>query len=83
MAEEKIYTIPLAEVKKVPRYKRAGRAMKVVRDFLSKHSKEKEIKIDATVTEKIWACGARNPPVKIRAKLTKRDDGTSLATLAE
>ncbi|MFN4132971.1 MAG: 50S ribosomal protein L31e [Candidatus Hadarchaeales archaeon] len=83
MAEEKIYIIPLSDVKKVPEYKRAGRAVRLIRDFLSRHVKEPEIKIDKTITERIWARGAKRPPAKIRVKVAKKDDGTTWASLAE
>ncbi|MEM3402612.1 MAG: 50S ribosomal protein L31e [Candidatus Hadarchaeales archaeon] len=83
MAEEKIYIIPLSEVKKAPEYKRAKKAVNLVRDFLVRHTKEPEIKLDRTVTEKIWERGSKKPPTKIKVKVTKKDDETVGASLAE
>ncbi len=54
MAElERIYTIPLRNVKKAPRWKRAKRAVMEVRVYLEKHMKTEadNIKIDKTINE--------------------------------
>ncbi|MEM2192207.1 MAG: 50S ribosomal protein L31e [Candidatus Hadarchaeales archaeon] len=83
MAEEKIYIIPLSKVKKAPKYKRAKKAIGLVREFLARHTKEPEIKLDRSVTEKIWERGSKKPPTKIKVKVTKKDDGTVWVYLAE
>jgi large subunit ribosomal protein L31e len=44
--------------------------------------KPTEIFIDPTVNEYIWARGIRNPPRKIRIKLSKDTDGLVTVTLA-
>ena len=44
---ERTYVIPLRNVKKVKRTIRAPRAIREVQNFLIKHMKAKEIKIDA------------------------------------
>jgi large subunit ribosomal protein L31e len=45
--------------------------------------KPAEIFIDPTVNEHIWARGIRNPPRKIRIKLSKDNEGLVTVTLAE
>jgi large subunit ribosomal protein L31e len=45
--------------------------------------KPTEIIIDPSVNERIWARGIRNPPRKIRVKLSKDDEGIVMVTLAE
>ncbi len=72
--EEKIYTVPLIKTKNFPTTKRAKIAMKEIRMFLKKHTKNDSIKIDKSVNEAIWERGIKNPPSKIRLKVVKVDD---------
>jgi large subunit ribosomal protein L31e len=79
---ERVYTIPLRDVKKVPRTKRSPRATRYVRDFIQRHMKSEDVKIDASVNEKIWERGIQKIPPKIKVKATKEEDGSVLVTLA-
>jgi large subunit ribosomal protein L31e len=45
--------------------------------------KPSELIIDPSVNEAIWARGIKNPPRKIRVKMTKDSDGVVTVTLAE
>ncbi len=83
MPEERIYVIPLRDAKQAPHPKRAKRAAKIVREFLKKHMKSDEIKIDIKLNSKIWERGAKHPPSKVRVKAVKQDDGSVEASLAE
>ena len=80
---ERTYTIPLREVKNVQRTIRAAKAVRVVQEFLKKHMKSDEIKVDASVNEKIWERGIKKIPSKIKVKAVKDDDGVVEATLTE
>jgi len=80
---ERTYTIPLRDAKNVQRTIRAAKAIRVVQEFLKKHMKSEEIKIDASVNEKIWERGIQKIPSKIKIKAVKDDDGVVEATLAE
>ena len=62
--ETRIYTIPLRDVKRVPRTKRAPKAIKVIRDYMVRHMKvdPDDLMIDPRVNEKIWERGIQNPP---------------------
>ncbi len=82
MPEERIYVIPLRKAKRVAHQRRAKRAAKLVREFLKKHMKSDEIKPDQGVNRKIWECGAKHPPSKIRVRVVKQDDGSVEATIA-
>ncbi|MDP3065332.1 MAG: 50S ribosomal protein L31e [Methanobacteriaceae archaeon] len=79
---ERIYTIPLRDVKKVPRTQRSPRATRYLRDFIKRHMKSEDVKIDASVNEKIWERGIQKIPPKIKVKATKEEDGSVLVTLA-
>ncbi len=83
MPEEKIFVIPLGDVKKVPHYRRARRAAKEVREYLVKHMKSADVKIDPKINEKLYERGVKKPPTKIRVKAVKDDDGLVNATLVE
>ena len=81
--EEHIYIIPLRDSRRAPRWKRSNAAIKDVRKFLAKHMKSGEVKLDRSINEKVWARGAEKPPVKIRVRAMKMEDGQVQAELAE
>ena len=73
MAEKEIiFTIPLRkELLKVPRYKRAKKAVNAVREFLKKHMKSENVKIGKYLNKKILERGRKNPLHKIQVKVVK------------
>ena len=97
ITEERTYTIPLGKALIKPPKKRAPRAMRMVRAFITKHMKldaktatddeeEKEtptLTITKEVNEKIWGKGIEKPPRKIRIRATKDKDGNVTVHLAE
>ncbi len=83
MVEERIYVIPLREAKEKPRYKRASKAIDLIREFLRRHLKAERIKIDEGLNRKIWSRGAKKPPSKVRVRAVKKDDGSVEVFLAE
>jgi large subunit ribosomal protein L31e len=82
-AEDRIYTVPLGRAWVVPRYRRAEKAVTVLRKFVERHMKPEEVIIDPTVNEAIWARGITNPPRKIRVRLSKDEEGLVTVSLAE
>ena len=77
MATERTYIIPLRkEWLKVPKHKRAKKAVTGIKDFLKKHMKSENIKIGRNLNLKIWEKGIKNPPHKIKITAVKEDDGT-------
>lgn len=78
---ERIYNIPLRkEFEKVPRYKKAARAIRAIKKFLAKHMKveerdEKKVKIGKWLNHEIWKRGIRKPPHHIKVKAVKDDSG--------
>jgi len=71
------YVIPLRKRwKNVPRYKRAKKAVKSVKEFLVRHMKVRDgdlnkIKIDKYLNEAIWARGIRKPLSKVKVRVVK------------
>jgi large subunit ribosomal protein L31e len=80
---ERVYVIPLRDAKRVPRTKRSPKATRVVREFIQKHMKSDDVKMDSSVNEKIWERGIQKIPPKIKVKATKDEDGSVLVTLAQ
>ena len=80
---ERVYVIPLRDVKRVPRTIRSPKAIRLVREFLMRHMKSDDIKIDSSVNEKIWERGIQKVPPKIKVKATKEEDGSVSVTLVE
>jgi large subunit ribosomal protein L31e len=77
---EREYVIPLRTYwKRVPRYKRANRAIKGIKEFLVQHMKMRDrdlnkVKLDKFLNEQIWVRGIKKPPVKIKVKAIKQDN---------
>jgi len=80
---ERVYVIPLKEVKNVPRTIRSPRAVRYVKEFIKRHMKTDDVKIDASLNEKIWERGIQKIPSKIKVKACKDEDGTVAVTLVE
>jgi large subunit ribosomal protein L31e len=74
---EREYVIPLREKLRVaPRYKKASKAIRTVKEFLLRHmklydGKLEDVKVDKYLNEAIWARGIKHPPHKIKVKAIK------------
>lgn len=72
----KLVTIPLSKVKrKVPRGKRAPRAVKFLKEFVARNIK---VNVDSVIIEKgvnelIWSKGIQKPPPRIKVALSKEE----------
>jgi large subunit ribosomal protein L31e len=66
--EERIVTVPLRDVTKVPKHEQAGQAMTIIREHLAKHFAvdEDEVRLDPSINEAVWSRGQKNPPRKVR-----------------
>ncbi len=87
---EREYVIPLRKkLEAVPRYKKANKAVKTIKEFLVRHMKIRDgdlgkVKIDKYLNEFVWSRGIRKPPVKVRVKAVKESGSdTVVAELAE
>jgi len=74
MVEEKVFNIPLRETHDKQRRRRASNAIKIIRDFLIKNTKTKNIKIGKSINDTIWKDGIQNPPRKVRVHVIKEED---------
>ena len=82
---ERTIVVPLRKTKQAPRTRRTNRAVKELRENVARHMKAEvdQIWIDASVNERLWASGIRNPPSKIVVKAVKFDDGLVEVSLIE
>jgi len=83
IVEERIYTIPLSKAWVSPRKKRAPRAVRILKGFITRHMKPESITISGEVNERIWRRGIQKPPRKIRVRAAKDQDGKVSVYLAE
>ena len=81
MSEQKMeeltrtYTVPLGVVFEAPPYRRAKKAMMVIREFATRHMKAKQVSIDVKVNELVWERGIRHPPRRITLEMERDEDG--------
>ena len=79
---ERTYNIPLRrEYLKVPKYRRAKKAIGAVRVFLTKHMKSETILIGPKLNMAIWTNGIKNPPHHVKVNVIKDDSGEVRAEL--
>lgn len=85
---EREYVIPLRkEFLKAPKYRRAKKAVKTVKEFLAKHMKVEnrdlnKVKVNIHLNNEIWFRGIKKPANKIKVKAIKKG-GIVYAELAE
>jgi large subunit ribosomal protein L31e len=83
------YTIHLAKRIKGQQFKRrAPRAVKEIRKFAVKAMGTKDVRIDAGLNKFVWATGIKNPPTRVRVRLSRKrnedeDAEEKLYTLAQ
>ena len=97
IVEERFYTIPLSKAWIYPKKKRAPRAMRILKSFVTKHMKlegrkpsegeeEEELGrliVSNEVNLKMWDRGIGKPPRKIRVRAAKDKEGNVTVYLAE
>ena len=67
------YTIHLAKRTHKTTFKsKTPKAVKVVKDFASKAMKTKDVRLDTKVNKFLWSQGVRNPPKRIRVRLSRK-----------
>jgi large subunit ribosomal protein L31e len=80
---ERVFVIPLGDIKNTPKSKRVQKAVKYIRSHVSKHMKSEDVKFSDALNEQIWERGIRNIPSKIEVKASTSEDGGVLVTLVE
>lgn len=75
---ERTYTIPLKATRSLPVTRRSSAAVRLIRDYVARHTKEDEIAIDESVNERLWAHGMAKPPRSIIVKVDDDPEGEGL-----
>ena len=81
MSEQKMeeltrtYVVPLGVVFEAPPYRRAKKAITIIREFATRHMKAKQVSIDVGVNELIWARGIKHPPRRVKLEMERDEDG--------
>ncbi|MEM2875689.1 MAG: 50S ribosomal protein L31e [Candidatus Bathyarchaeia archaeon] len=83
IVEDRTYVIPLGGAWASPRKRRSPRAVRILKEFISRHMKTDSIIIDENVNKKIWERGIEKPPRSIRVRATKNREGVVTLRLAE
>ncbi len=79
---DKLYTIPLRDAYEGPRSNRAKKAVRIVKEFLARHTKSDNIRLDPSISEELWARGIEKPPRRVKVKVMEEGDKLT-ATLTE
>ena len=85
---EREYVVPLKRgVLNVPRYRRAKKAVRVLKEFMVRHMRVRDrdlgkVKVDINLNNEIWFRGIKKPMNKVKVK-AKKVDGIVYVELAE
>jgi large subunit ribosomal protein L31e len=67
------YTIHLSKrIHKLQFKRRAPRAVKEIRKFAEKVMGTKDVRIDTNLNKHIWSTGIKNPPTRVRVRLSRK-----------
>ncbi len=69
------YTVPLGVVFEAPPYRRAKVAIRVIREFTTRHMKATEVTIAEEVNLLVWERGIKHPPRRIKLEMERDEDG--------
>jgi len=74
--EERVVTVPLRDVTKVPKHERAGEAMKLVREHLARSFgvETSEVRLDPSINEAVWERGQKKPPRKLQIRAARFEE---------
>jgi ribosomal protein L31E len=85
MVIERVYNIPLRKgFRQTARYKKAKKAGVILKEFLSRHMKQPDLKkvlIGTNLNKEIWKHGIKNPPCQVKVTVIKEDNGDVKAEL--
>lgn len=71
LEEVGIFVIPLRKAFRKTRRKRAKYAISLIKDFLERRLKSKNIKIGRHLNNKVWERGIEKPPRRLKVKVSK------------
>ena len=69
------YTVPLGIAFEAAPYRRSKVAIRMIKEFATRHMKATEVTISEEVNEQIWSRGIKNPPRRIKLDMERDEDG--------
>ena len=72
--DERVYTIPLGKAYEIPTVKRANKAVKLVREYITRHAKVSDVNISGMLNRYLWRGSRKHPPRKVKIKVIKEGD---------
>ena len=78
----RVYMVPLRRAFEAAKYRRTKVAIRVIREFTTRHMKATEVKIEVGVNERLWSRGIGNPPRRIKLEMERDEDGIVTVRLA-
>ena len=76
---ERVYTVPIRQL--VARQRRTRVAVRNLKNFVTRHTKAKEVKIEQELNEHIWERGDRKPPIRVRVSVSVDEEGLAVVNL--
>ena len=78
---ERVYVIPIGrEYRKTARWKRTKKSVRAIKEFVQKHMKVEEVKIEQDLNEKLWERGNKKPSPRIKVSV-KKEEGKAVVQL--
>jgi large subunit ribosomal protein L31e len=71
----RVHMVPLRRAFEAPKYRRTKVAIRIIREFTTRHMKATEVKIDKDVNILLWSRGITNPPRRIKLEMERDEDG--------
>lgn len=72
---ERSYVIPLSDAYRAPRKKRAKVAIRILKEFVARHTKADVVKLSNKVNEYVWSRSAEKPPRRIPVVVKVLEEG--------
>jgi len=81
---ERAYNVPLRrEYLKAPNWKRTPKAVRALKQFISKHMKSEDVRIGIYANQLLWKDGIKKPPHHIKVNAVKDDKGVVKVELVD
>jgi large subunit ribosomal protein L31e len=74
--------VPLGVAFEAAPYRRAKVAIRIIKEFTTRHMKASDVKIKEDVNKLIWARGIRRPPRRVKLEMERDEDGLVSVSLA-
>lgn len=77
VVEERLLTVPLGRAYYWTRWRRAEKAVRLLKEHVARHVKAKEVRVSNEVNEALWARGAEKPPRRLKVRVAKDEEGVA------